>query len=124
MWSTAILPLKVLVRPRATTSGEPVEFWSMGAVKLLFRMSKPPLGLLQRLRALVLKNDLESIKGQLEGATPYDAAWAVGRFHVEERARMLSLLPAEVGARIFEELALPLQLELLRLGKLPALEAI
>lgn len=87
-------------------------------------MSKPPLGLLQRLRSLVLKNDLESIKGQLETAGHYDAAWAIGRFHVEERARMLSLVTAETGARIFEELALPLQIELLRLGRLPAIEAI
>jgi len=87
-------------------------------------MSKPPLGLLQRLRALVLKNDLEAIKGQLETAGHYDAAWAIGRFHVEERARMLSLVSPDTGARIFEELALPHQLELLRLGRLPAIEAI
>jgi magnesium transporter len=87
-------------------------------------MSKPPLGLLQRLRALVLKNDFESIKGQLEAAGPYDAAWTIGRFHVEDRARMLSAVSPEAGARIFEELPLALQLELLRLGRLPALESI
>jgi magnesium transporter len=87
-------------------------------------MSKPPLGVLQRLRALVLKNDFESIKGQLESVSPYDAAWVMSRFSVEERARMLSVVPADTGARIFEELTLPLQLELLRLGRLPATEAI
>src|SRR5262245_52512789 len=87
-------------------------------------MSKPPLGLLQRLRSLVLKNDVESIKGQLESSNAYSAAWAVGRFPVEERARMLSAVSPEAGARIFEELGLPQQLEILRLARLPAIENI
>jgi magnesium transporter len=87
-------------------------------------MSKPPLGLLQRLRSLILKNDLESIKVLLESVGHYDAAWALGRFPVEERTRMLSLLSAQTGARIFEELAMPLQVQLLRLGRLPVLEEI
>lgn len=84
-------------------------------------MSKPPLGLLQRLRALVLKNDLDKVKAQLEGAQPYDAAWALSRFSVEERVEMLSPLDPAIGAKIFQELPLSSQTEILRVGRLPAL---
>ncbi len=87
-------------------------------------MSKPPLGLLQRLRAIVLKSDFDKVKDLLENVQPYDAAWVIGRFPVDERIEMLSRITPEKGAEIFQELALPLQTETLRVGRHPALIAI
>lgn len=74
-----------------------------------------------RLRTQLEKNKIEGIKSQVEDADPYEVAWCVSRFPVEDQVRVLSSVSAEKGSRIFQEMDLRQQTEILRLGRLPSM---
>ena len=84
-------------------------------------MSKPPLGLLMRMRAQLQKNDMERLRHHIEKADPYDVAWCVARFPLEDQVRSLTSVPPQKGAKIFQEMDLEKQSDILRLGRLPRL---
>lgn len=84
-------------------------------------MSKPPLGLLTRIRTQIEKDQLEPIAAELKKAQPYDAAWCVSRLPVEDRVRIFTSLDPLQGARIFQEMDLTRQTEILNLGRLPGM---
>ena len=67
-------------------------------------MSKPPLGLLQRLRTFIQKNDNENLKKIVQGAPPFDVAWCISRFPVEDKVRVLSNVSPEEAVNIFTEI--------------------
>jgi magnesium transporter len=51
-------------------------------------------------------------------------AWCLSRFPVEEQVRAFSFVPPESSARIFEEMDLLHQVEILKLGRLPVLSTL
>ena len=84
-------------------------------------MSKPPLGLLMRLRTQLQKSNWEQLGPQVQQADPYDVAWCAVRFPIEDQVRILSSVDPALGARILQEMELSRQTEILSLGRLPAL---
>lgn len=87
-------------------------------------MSKPPLGLLQRLRTLLQKNDSSVLTQIVEMAVPFDVAWCLNRFRVEDRVQVLSSVSPQRAVKIFNEIDLEQQVEILKLGRLPSLTKI
>lgn len=84
-------------------------------------MSKPPLGLLQRIKTTIQKHNAEALKSLVERMAPFDVAWCCGRLPVEDRLRVLMAVTPDVGAAVFQEMPLQQQKEMLELGRLPAL---
>jgi magnesium transporter len=87
-------------------------------------MSKPPLGLLQRLRTLNKKNEPDRLAKTIAGYPTPEVVWCFGRIPVEEKVHIFSSIPPEEGVKIFQEMDLSQQVEILKLGRIPAIAKI